>query len=267
MIKGNIVKDVHVGEALREWCKRNNLTRQKLADTVELPKSNIDRVFSKQSIEISKLVAFSKKLGHNFFAEFWSDKNYEDLKTEIGFLEIPPESLNIGTSIGGYMLAKHIPQIQLANALGVTHPVVSKLLRRESIETGKLEEISNFLHRDFFVEFYMLHRMKGMKETLDPIIPVEENKTTEPLETILKRNEELVAENARMKEYLREVYSKMQQFKEDNDISIENWDSLMKREGVDVMNMASFFFLDANIKKYLDELEQKDSSDSPENDK
>ena len=59
----------------------------------------------------------------------------------------------------------------------------------------------------------------------------------------------------------------MQQFKEDNDISIENWDSLMKREGVDVMNMASFFFLDANIKKYLDELEQKDSSDSPENDK
>ena len=87
------------------------------------------------------------------------------------------------------------------------------------------------------------------------------------METILKRNEELVAENARMKEYLREVYSKMQQFKEDNDISIENWDSLMKREGVDVMNMASFFFLDANIKKYLDELEQKDSSDSPENDK
>lgn len=84
------------------------------------------------------------------------------------------------------------------------------------------------------------------------------------METILKRNKELVPVNARMKEYLREVYSKMQQFKEDNDISIENWDSLMKREGVDVMNMASFFFLDANIKKYLDELEQKDSSDSPE---
>lgn len=66
----------------------------------------------------------------------------------------------------------------------------------------------------------------------------------------MKRNEELVAENARLRDYLKDVYSKMQKFKEDNGVSIENWDSLVKKEGVDVMNMASFFFLDANIKSF-----------------
>lgn len=195
-----MVKKIHVGDALRTWCKRNGLTRQKLADIMELPKSNIDRVFSKQSIETSKLEDFSKKLNHNFFAELWSDENYEDLKTQKGFLEIPPESLNIGTSIWEYMLENHIPQNQLATALGVTHPVVSKLLKKESIDTDKLVEISNFLNRDFFIEFYMLHRMNGMKETPHPNIPVGEDKNTNPSKNGLNRNEVLAAEIALLKE-------------------------------------------------------------------
>ena len=66
MIEGDIVKEVHVGEALRLWCKKNNLTRQKLADLMNLPKSNIDRVLSKPSIETSKLIDLSRKLNHNF---------------------------------------------------------------------------------------------------------------------------------------------------------------------------------------------------------
>lgn len=195
-----MMKKIHVGEALRAWCKRNNLTRQKLADLVELPKSNIDRVFSKPSIETSKLADFSRRLNHNFFAEFWSDRSYDDLKKENGFMETPPESLNIGTSIWSYMLGNHIPQNKLATALGVTHPVVSKLLKKESIDTEKLVDISNFLNRDFFVEFYMLHRMKGMKETPDSIIPVGEDKNTDPLKAVLNRNEVLAAEIALLKE-------------------------------------------------------------------
>ena len=83
---------------------------------------------------------------------------------------------------------------------------------------------------------------------------------------ILKRNEELVAENTRLKDYLKEVYSKMQEFKENNGISIDNWDSLVKTEGVDVMKMATFFFIEENIKKMLDESDQADSSNKKEKD-
>ncbi|WP_027454891.1 helix-turn-helix domain-containing protein [Xylanibacter brevis] len=267
MIEGDIVKEVHVGEALRLWCKKNNLTRQKLADLMNLPKSNIDRVLSKPSIETSKLIELSRKLNHNFFAEFWSETSYDDLEKEGVFLATPPQTINIGTIISLHLAGNHITQNQLASSLGVTHPVVSKLLKKESIDTDKLVTISNILNRNFFKEFYMLHLPKGTDFTGSPIVPVDENEAfNNILKPILKRNEDLAAENARLKDYLREVYSKMQKFKEDNGVSIENWDSLVKTEGVDVMKMATFFFVEENIKKMLDESDQADSSNKKEKD-
>ena len=113
----------------------------------------------------------------------------------------------------------------------------------------------------------MIHLPKGTDFTGSPIVPVDENEAfNNILKPILKRNEDLAAENARLKDYLREVYSKMQKFKEDNGVSIENWDSLVKTKGVDVMKMATFFFVEENIKKMLDESDQADSSNKKEKD-
>ena len=155
MIEGDIVKDIHVGEALRAWCKRNNLTRQKLADKMELPKSNIDRMFAKATIDTNKLLDISHALNHNFFAEFWRKEIEEYDIYELSDYETLPSYIHIGNKIEICLREKKISQNQLASQLGVQHPVVSKLLRKNSIDSGRLVIISNFLQHDFFADFYI----------------------------------------------------------------------------------------------------------------
>lgn len=155
MIEGNIVKDVHVGEALRAWCKRNNLTRQKLADKMELPKSNIDRMFAKPTIDTNRLLDISHALDHNFFAELWREEKGEYDIYEVSDTETLPSYIHIGNKIEMCLREKKISQNQLAAHLGVQHPVVSKLLRKNSIDSGRLVVISNFLKHDFFADFYI----------------------------------------------------------------------------------------------------------------
>ena len=155
MIEGNIVKDVHVGEAMRAWCKRNNLTRQKLADKMELPKSNIDRMFAKPTIDTNRLLDISHALDHNFFAELWREEKGEYDIYEVSDTETLPSYIHIGNKIEMCLREKKISQNQLAAHLGVQHPVVSKLLRKKSIDSGRLVVISNFLKHDFFADFYI----------------------------------------------------------------------------------------------------------------
>ena len=155
MIEGDIVKDVHVGEAIRAWCKRNNLTRQKLADKMELPKSNIDRIFAKPTIDTNRLLDISHALDHNFFAEIWREEKDEFDIYEISNYETPPSYIHIGNKIEMCLREKKVSQNQLAAHLGVKQPVVSKLLRKDSIDSGRLVVISNFLNHDFFADFYI----------------------------------------------------------------------------------------------------------------
>ena len=139
MIEGNIVKDVHVGEALRAWCKRNNLTRQKLADKMELPKSNIDRMFAKPTIDTNRLLDISHALDHNFFAELWREEKGEYDIYEVSDTETLPSYIHIGNKIEMCLREKKISQNQLAAHLGVQHPVVSKLLRKKDFFQKKLQ--------------------------------------------------------------------------------------------------------------------------------
>ena len=148
---------------------------------------------------------------------------------------------------------REILQTQFAAIFEVTPAEVSRLIKKDSFDAQKLLKISRLLNYNFFQDFYQYSSHT-------------ENRSIDGWASIMKRNEELVAENARLRDYLKDVYSKMQKFKEDNGVSIENWDSLVKKEGVDVMNMASFFFLDANIKKFLDESDQTDSSKKTDKD-
>ena len=155
MIEGDIVKDVHVGEALRAWCKQNNLTRQKLADKMELPKSNIDRMFAKATIDTNKLLDISHALDYNFFADFWGEEKVKWNIENMMLFDTPPSYIHIGNKIEMCLRERKVSQNQLAAHLGVQHPVVSKLLRKASIDSGRLVIISNFLKHDFFEDFYI----------------------------------------------------------------------------------------------------------------
>ena len=181
MIEGDIVKEVHVGEALRLWCKKNNLTRQKLADKMKLPKSNIDRIFAKSSIDTNKLLDISHCLDYNFFADFWGQKYIIDAETWMDYVTTPPSYIHIGHRIEMHLREKKITQNQLAAHLGVQHPVISKMLKKTSIDSGRLVIISNYLEHDFFSDFYKIN---------DP-----DEAENNSLTAGIKRYEHLVIEN------------------------------------------------------------------------
>lgn len=249
------IPNINIGSLVAREFKRSGMTQAEFARRLNIPPSNVTRIFKKETIETSKLMELCDILGYNFFSEYCGDfdnaKNGYSLKREI----------QIGTNIESRLRNIKMTQVEFANYLGVKQPVISRILKKDSIDTGRLIEISNILDYNFFSDFYESPLSDVNQEKASP-----QNKTLMSENSIrqwgriLKRNEELVSENAKLKEYLREVYSQMQKFKHDNDISIENWDTLVKREGVDIMNMANFFFLEANIKKILDEPEQTDSS-------
>ena len=142
-----LVRDIHVGDSLRKWLKTHNFTRQQFAEIMGLYRSNTDRILRNPTIETDKLLHISLTLNYNFFQAFWGaeivDESGETLKP-----------VHIGERIELKLKEQDITQYQLAEELGIQQPVVSKLIKKESIDSGRLTAISNVLGYNFFLDFY-----------------------------------------------------------------------------------------------------------------
>ena len=136
------IPDIHIGEEIRRWM-HGKMTRQQLADKLHLPKSNIDRMLSSKSMETDKLLKICKLTGENFFARYG---NHIDIANENIRVS------HIGNEIWSWLDLNNISQNQLANALGVTHPVISKMIKKSSIDTDRLVQVSNILEHNFFTD-------------------------------------------------------------------------------------------------------------------
>ena len=241
-----ILDDFHVGNLIISFLKKSNIPQARLAKELGMATPNVNRLLKRESMDTTLLFKISKILNHNFFAEISGE-----IDEDKSFILI---HVHIGNRIETRLKELKMTQTQLATILDVTPAEVSRLIKKDSFDAQKLLKISRLLNYNFFQDYYKSDHLY-------------EGNHVDELTVILKRNEELVAENTRLKDYLKEVYSKMQEFKENNGISIDNWDSLVKTEGVDVMKMATFFFIEENIKKMLDESDQADSSNKQEKDK
>lgn len=237
-----IIDDFHVGNLITSFLKKNNITKAHLARELGMATPNVNRLLKRESMNTTLLLEISEKLKHNFFADISGDTNEGTSYT----LVHPYIGIHIDTRLRELKMT----QTQLANSLGVTSAEISRLTKKDSFDIQKLLQISRLLNYNFFQAFYH-----------------SEDNNLKEYSAIIKRYEGLVVENIRIKDILRELYSRIQKFKEDNGISKDNWDSLAKKECVDIMNIASFLHIEENIKKILDESDQADSSNKQEKDK
>lgn len=283
--------NVNIGSRIKEVLQIKGISKAELSRVLNMNQSNLNKLLNKFSIETSKLVEISKALKYNFFKDFCvEDGTYHDIFRNEEGLEINFEiiDVNIGKLVDTRIKELGLTQKEVADRISevqvrMVDDITSFIKDRKKVEhTFGQQYVSTISKRgsiDTLILFYICHALKYnffecfVGKEIDPknisskeSVSIEKDRVLETWAPFLKRNEELVAENTRLKDYLREVYSKMQKIKEDNGISIDNWEALVKTEGVDIMKMASFFSLEAHIKRMLDESDQADPSNKKEKD-
>ena len=185
----------HIGNLIINFLKNKNLPQAYLAKELNMPTSNLSRLLKRESMDTDKLLDISIKLKHNFFADICGDEiNGENLS----LILVP-----VGRQIENRLKELKITQSKFAALLDVTPAEISRLLKKTSFDVLKLLKISSILDYNFLQDFYESN--------------LEENKG------IIKRYEELVIENNRLKDELKASRAKIKEFEEDFNFSIDNF--------------------------------------------
>ena len=112
-----------------------------------MPKSNIDRILLNPTIDTDKLIRISKVLQVNFFEKFWSDTVIDEFGCTL-------QSIHIGMSIDMQLKTVGMTQKKLSELIGVHSSEIVRLIKKQSINSGRLTAISNALNHNFFLYFY-----------------------------------------------------------------------------------------------------------------
>ena len=178
MTEGSNLTDIHIGTAIDLWIRTHKITQSKFAQMIGKPATNAARLLKKKSMDTLLLQSISMVLKHNFFREFCKDMPYEEP-------EIETIVVNIGESINRRLKEIKMTQTEFASLLKIKQPDVSRILKRDSIDTEKLAVISELLGYNFFKEYIPKENNSR---------PAEQNS-----ETLLDRFEALVIENGNLK--------------------------------------------------------------------
>lgn len=171
----NIAKDVNIGSVIKKILSEKKISQAEFGRTIHVSQTQITRLLKKETIDTDSLMELCHMLSHNFFEEFVpkaeksSNGQYNDLETIMkeenrersGYTL---NNVHIGKCIINELKKMKVTQAELGNYMGVTHQEVSRLLKNESIDTGKLVKISNFLGHNFFRDFYTWCSLDDIKE-------------------------------------------------------------------------------------------------------
>ena len=180
-----LVPNIHVGKMIERRLSEMKMSQTQFAKIMFMPQSNISRLLKRETMDIEKLVVICMKMEYNFFEEFCGRK---DTHAYNGKFSIP--LVNIGSSISDYLKSNNMSQIEFSEIMGIQQPDTSKLLKRASLDTGKLEYC-----------------------TVSQEIPqtaAEEDKTpTTEFQELLSRYENLTVENVTLKARIYELEQKL----------------------------------------------------------
>lgn len=142
-----MLQDIHVGNELRRWLRTHNITWEQFAEAIGTYKTKVGRIMNNSTIETEELYKISKALQVNFFEKFWNDDEIDEFGDTL-------QDLHIGQEIDNYLKSKEITQAKLAESMGVLPSQITRIIKKHSIDSGKLTLISNILDHNFFLDFY-----------------------------------------------------------------------------------------------------------------
>lgn len=141
-LNGDFIENLHTGSLIETWIRDHHITKTKFAELMDLPQTNAGRLLKNKSMDIGKLIKVCQVLKHNFFADICEKPQYAD--------NIEIEPVNIGRAIENRLKIQGITQTEFAKKMGMHQPDVSRLLKKDSIDTEKLIRISQILNFNFF---------------------------------------------------------------------------------------------------------------------
>ena len=67
------MKDIHVGESIRNELRKQGRTVNWLAEQIFCEKSNVYKLFRRKSIDLEQLMKISEALNHNFLSDCFEE--------------------------------------------------------------------------------------------------------------------------------------------------------------------------------------------------
>lgn len=141
------VNDIHIGDRIRKSIKSHDITRAQFAEMLGVSDSKVDRILQNRTIDTFLLYDISKKLGINFFSWYTIHWNPEDTGETLYYY-------HVGKAIEIYMRLAGLSQAVLAEKMGMQQAGISKMLKKNSIDTGRLVDLCYILNHNFFEDFF-----------------------------------------------------------------------------------------------------------------
>ena len=176
------IPDIHIGNEIKKYLKGMAISQAKIARSMNMPTSNLNRVLKRKSTDTRMLIKLCNAAEYNFF-QLWCINT----PTAQPFNSFPLKSVVIGDCIRHRMQEIKMTQTELGGYLGVTSQEISRLIKKESFDTDMLAEFSRILRKNFFYDCYL---------------PSPLQKTIPSDNILLDRYDNLVIENSRLKQEL-----------------------------------------------------------------
>ena len=153
--------NVNIGVRVRTVIAEKGISQTELGRKLGKSPIYITRLLKRKTIDTTTLNSLCMATGYNFFMDFsLGNENREKFN-----LTHP----HVGNLISAKLKEDKVMQVELGDYLGVSHQEVSRLLKNNSIDTGKLVLISNFLKYNFFSDFYR-YTTSDREKTICPFI-------------------------------------------------------------------------------------------------
>lgn len=140
--------NINIGSSIRRVIAEKKISQAQLGRLLDKSTTYITRLLNKETIDTETLNNLCALLDYNFYKEYTPEL---EKKEGVSFITTSP---HIGWTISSVLKEKKVTQKELAEALGVSHQEVSRLLKNKTISTDKLVQISNCLDHDFFSCLY-----------------------------------------------------------------------------------------------------------------